>query len=83
MDKNTSQFCARGVTTVMLLSVLSACGGSGATMQPDKPPTPETTILAEMSDRNTALLAKYDHAGFTDLASIPSEQRNLYGFCSR
>jgi len=73
MDKNTSQFCARGVTTVMLLSVLSACGGSGATMQPDKPPTPETKILAEMSDRNTALLAKYnDPLVYTDLTINPS-----------
>ena len=69
MDKNTSQFCARGVTTVMLLSVLSACGGSAATTPTVKPPP---AALAEMSDRNTALLAKYGSAGFTDLTINPS-----------
>ena len=80
MDKNTSQFCARGVTTVMLLSVLSACGGSAATTPTVKPPTttsatptavtPESTILAEMSARNTALLEKYTPVVYTDLTII-------------
>ena len=75
MDKNTSQFCARGVTTVILLSVLSACGGSAATTPTVKPPP---AALAEMSDRNTALLAKYDYADFTKFASIPSEGSAVY-----
>ena len=83
MDKSASQFCTRGVATVMLLSLLSACGGAATTALTVTPtpvvtPTPASTSLAQMSATYTALLAEYIPVVYTDLAIVPSSGNAVY-----
>ena len=87
MDENISQFYNGGVAAVMLLSVLSACGGTAATTPTVTPPpttvtpvtpTTVTTSLAQMSVTNTALLAQYTPVVYTDLAIVPSSGSMIY-----